>query len=117
MPVQMDIEVPRNGDYMRQGQLVDDVGAPIDLTSNVMALEIRRLAGDTGSPIAAAAVEIEPGTNGFFTETILGADLGNVSGTFDVVRFAYDLVRTDSAGLRFVERRGFINYVPGVTYG
>lgn len=117
MAVEMDIEVPRNGDWTRQGQLVDASGQPIDLTSNTMRLEIRRLAGDGGAPVAVADVEIEPGVLGHFTETIRGSDLGSVSGEYGVVRFAYDLVRTDSTGLRFVERRGFINYVPGVTYG
>lgn len=117
MPVQMDIEVPRNGDYTREGRLVDDAGLPIDLTGCTMRLEIRRLAGDGGAPVATADIDIEPGIAGRFTETIRGADLGGLTGTFEVVRFAYDLVRIDPDGLRFVERRGFINYVPGVTYG
>lgn len=117
MAVEMDIEVPRNGDYSRTGQLVDDAGEPIDLTSNTMRLEIRRLAGDGGAPVAVAEVEIEPGIAGYFTETIRGSQLGGLIGTYNVVRLAYDLVRTDGSGLRFVERRGFINYVPGVTYG
>ena len=56
MTVMLDLEVPRNGDYSATSQLVDDAGLPIDLTSNTMALDIRRLPGDGGAPVASAAV-------------------------------------------------------------
>ena len=115
--MQMDIEVPRNGDFSRTGQLVDADGLPIDLTGNAMALDIRRLPGDGGAPVASAAVEIEPGIMGYFTETIRGAALATVPGPYEVVRLAYDLRRIDSGGLVTIERRGVINLVPGVTYG
>jgi len=117
MAINMDIEVPRNGDFSRTSQLVDADGFPIDLTSNAMALDIRRLPGDGGAPVASAAVEIEPGIQGFFTETIRGSQLSDVPGQFETVRLAYDLRRVDGGGLVTVERRGVINLVPGVTYG
>lgn len=117
MTVMLDIEVPRNGDYSATSQLVDDAGLPIDLTSNSMALDIRRLPGDGGAPVASAVVEIEPGTQGYFTETIKGSSLAGVLGQYEVVRLAYDLRRVDNGGLITVERRGIISLVPGVTYG
>lgn len=117
MAVKMDIEVPRNGDFSRTSQLVDTDGLPIDLTSNSMSLDIRRLPGDGGAPVASAAVDIEPGIQGYFTETIRGASLASVPGQYEVVRLAYDLRRVDGAGLATVERRGVLNLVPGVTYG
>lgn len=117
MTVEMDIEVPRNGDYVRRSQLVDDKGLPIDLTSNTMELEIRRLAGDGGIPVASGIITIEPGANGYFEELIRGSDLGPISGTYAVVRFAYDLRRNHPDGIKTVERRGHVLLVPGTTYG
>jgi hypothetical protein len=117
MPVNMDIEVPRNGSFARTSQLVDDQGEPIDLTSNEMAIDVRRLAGDGGAPVASFDVEVEPGTQGFFTESIVGTSLASVEGPFQTVRLAYDLRRVDGAGLPTVERRGSILLTPGVTYG
>lgn len=117
MAVTMDIEVPRNGDFLRTSQLVDDAGAPIDLTGNTLEMEIRRLPGDGGSAVATGTITIWPGIDGYFDELIRGADLGAISGTYAVVRFAYDLRRTHPDGILTVERRGHINYVPGTTYG
>lgn len=117
MPVNMDIEVPRNGSFARTSQLVDDQGEPIDLTSNEMALDIRRLPGDGGAPVGSAAVTIEEGNQGFFTEVIVGSDLAAVAGVYETVRLAYDLRRVDGTGLPTVERRGSILLTPGVTYG
>lgn len=120
MTVMMDIEVPRNGDYSRTAQLVDDAGQPIDLTSNTMTLDVRRLPGDGGQPVASAVVQIEPGIAGIFTETIRGADFASVTslvGQYQIIRLAYDLRRVDGAGLITIERRGIISLIPGVTYG
>lgn len=117
MPVNMDIEVPRNGSFSRTSQLVDDQGEPIDLTSNEMAIDVRRLPGDGGMPVASFAVEVEPGTQGYFTESIVGSAMASVSGVYETVRLAYDLRRVDGAGLPTVERRGTILLTPGVTYG
>jgi hypothetical protein len=115
--VELNIEMQRNGDYSRTSQLLDDAGLPIDLTSNSMALDIRRLAGEGGEPVASAAVEIEPGIMGYFTETIRGADLGPLTGDYRTIRLAYDLRRVDGAGLITIERRGILSVIPGVTYG
>lgn len=120
MTVLMDIEVPRNGDYSQTSQLVDDSGLPIDLTSNTMTLDIRRLPGDGGAAVASAAIEIEPGIAGIFTETIRGADFASVTslvGQYQIIRLAYDLRRVDGGGLVTIERRGIISLIPGVTYG
>lgn len=117
MTVMMDIEVPRNGDFLRTSQLVDLDGQPIDLTSNSMTLEIRRLAGDGGAPVARGTITILPGIMGYFDELIRGADLAAITGPYEIVRLAYDLRRVDGGGILTIERRGSIILVPGVTYG
>lgn len=117
----MDIEIPRNGDWIREGQLLatlaDGTTEPIDLTGHTLELEIRALAGDAGSPVATGDITVEPGIFGFYQELIRGADLGAVSGTYQVVTLSYDLRRTDPDGILTVERRGNIFFTPGVTYG
>ena len=117
MTAYMDIEVPRNGDYSKTTQLVDDTGAPIDLTDSTMRLQVRRLPGDGGAPVASATVLIEPGNQGWFTETLRGADFAGVDGQYQAVRLAYDLRRVDQTGLITIERRGEIILVPGVSNG
>lgn len=117
----MDIEVPRNGDWIREGQLLaalrDGTTEPIDLTGHTMELWIKRLAGDTGAPLATGTITIEPGIEGYYEELIHGADLAAVTGQYNVVALAYDLRRTDPDGLLIVERRGAIYLTPGVTNG
>jgi hypothetical protein len=115
MPVVMDIEVPRNGDYSRTSQLVDDTGAPIDLTGHSLELDVRNFAGEGGPPIATATITIEPSHFGIFDELLHGADFSAVAGAFEKVRLAYDLKRTDPTGVITIERRGAVILMPGVS--
>jgi hypothetical protein len=113
--IDFDICVPRNGDYFRTWQLVDDEGAPVDLTGHALVLAVRAAAGEEGEPIASATITIEALPHGNFDVLLHGAHFDDVPGPMEIVRLAYDLKRTDPTGIITVEVRGAVILKPGVS--
>jgi hypothetical protein len=115
MTAYLDIEVPRNGDYLRESQLVDVDDNPIDITNSTFVMSVRSAAGASGSVLASFTVtKLEPYAEGRFTEKLSGSALSAVAGAMEVVRLAYDIKRTD-AGIVTIEREGAVLLKPGVS--
>lgn len=115
MPNDLDILVPRNGDYRQDWRLTDNEGEPIDLTGCSVQLDVRYVAGQ-GSVLTSATVDLHDPVNGTFTLSILGDDLADLPGPTEIVRLAYDLRVVDADGGIQVFPRGQVILVPGVTF-
>jgi hypothetical protein len=113
MPASLDLEVPRNGDYYQEWQLCDAAGAAIDLTSSVITMACRRIAG-AGGIVAAAEIAIVDPTNGQFTVRWKGEDFFEIEGVTEIVRLAYDMRRV-AGGITEIPVRGHIVLMPEVT--
>lgn len=116
MPVEMDIEVPRNGDFFMGWQLVDDkTGDPFDITGWALKLQVKPVAGAPVGAIASAIFSGRDDASGFFNVRLRGSDFAAVPGPMERVRLAYDFLCTDASGLKIIETRGSVILVPGVT--
>ncbi|MBB5709355.1 hypothetical protein [Sphingomonas xinjiangensis] len=115
MAADLDIEVPRNGDYC-QGWWMEDqeTGEPIDITGWTLGLSVRAVAGQ-GSVIASAAFRNRDDVAGYFEPLLSGQQFDGVPGANRIVRLAYDFRATDAEGIRVIETRGQIILHPGVT--
>lgn len=109
----LDLEVPRNGNYYQEWQLCDSDGEPINLTGATLAMDCRAIAGDTSVIASAAILLVEP-LNGQFTVNWDGSDFDNVEGKTEIVRLAYDLKRI-AGGIAEIPVRGHIVLMPEVT--
>lgn len=114
MPAELDIEVPRNGNYFKGWTLTDDQNAPLDITGWALKLQIKAVAG-SGPVIANATFSGRIDAQGFFNVRINGADFSAVDGPMETVKLAYDFLATDIAAIPIVETRGHIYLTPGVT--
>lgn len=110
----MDIEVPRNGDYLRTWRLRDVDKVAIDLTGTTLEADARVVAG-FGPVLASATITIEPGTSGLFSMRWHGADFDGVGSVTEVAAFAWDLKHRHADGIVEIVARGTINLIPGVT--
>lgn len=113
MSVSLDIEVPRNGHYHQDWQLLDSDSAPINLTGQALTMDCCAIAGGN-NVIASATIALNDPINGRFTVTWSGADFGTVKGETEIIRLAYDLKRTFT-GISEIPVRGHIILMPEVT--
>lgn len=114
MAVNADINVPRNAHYFEEWRLLDTDGTGLDLTDQTLEMDCRAIAG-SGPVIASATISVVEATEGRFTVDWDGADFDGVSVDTEIVRLAYDLLRTDSTGTPTIDARGHIVLLPGVT--
>lgn len=110
----LDIEVPRNGDYFEQWQLLDRDGEPIDITGDTLSADARSIAGGTAK-IASATITKDPGTDGRFQILWRGSDFDSFGGKMQPVRAAYDLKQIHSDGRSRIVCRGHLIIYPEVT--
>lgn len=110
MAAELDIEVPRNGDYFQEWELADSDGVATDITGHVLELDIRALAG--GPPLASADIEQVSTTR--FSVHINGPDLSGLDGETEIVRLAYGLRHTFPDGIVEVPVRGHVILTPEV---
>lgn len=116
MPAELDIEVPRNGDYFKRWYILDDQAAGIDITGWNLGLWIRTVAGDANPPVAYGHITGRDDANGSFNVKITGSEFVSVPGGQETVTLAYDFAGTDTTGVKVVETRGHIFLKPGVTF-
>jgi hypothetical protein len=115
MAADLNIEVPRNGDYFGGWQLHDrNTGDPLDITGWTLALRVRPIAG-AGSVIASAEFLNREDAAGYFDVLLRGTAFSSVAGATEIVRLAYDFRAIDADGIRVIQTRGHIILMPGVT--
>lgn len=114
MPAELDIEVPRNGNYFTGWTLTDETDTPLDITGWSLALSVKSAAG-AGPVISAAIFSGRDDPNGFFNVRLRGSDFASVPGVMETVKLAYDFVAKDADNIAIVETRGHIHLKPGVT--
>lgn len=115
MPAEMNIEVPRNGNYFKGWTLEDDLGNPLDITGWTLRLQARPVAGAGGAAIASALISGRDDAQGFFNVRLRGSDFAAVPGSMEIVKLAYDFIAFDADNIVIVETRGQIHLIPGVT--
>jgi len=113
MRAELDISVPRNGDYYQLWSLEDADGVASNLTSHGLALDIRDSAG-SGAVIASATIEIDDPPTAF-TVRIKGSDFDGFGSPTEVVRLPYDLKHTFPDAIVEVPVGGHILLIPEVT--
>lgn len=114
MSPDLDIEVPRQGDWFKELQLTDRAGVPIDLTDCTLLWRARRIAG-TGAVIATATIQITERVNGRVSVSWHGPDFDAVGNPTEIVRVAHDLKLTFASGRIDVPFRGQLIIFPEVT--
>jgi hypothetical protein len=114
MVAELDISVPRNGDYFEEWRLSDIAGLPIDLTGHTIAMSAREIAGD-GAVIATADLTIVEAAYGAFSVRWRGEDFDAIGEPTVPVAVAYDLKHTYPDGVRIVPVRGHLILVPECT--
>lgn len=110
----LDIEVPRNGDWRRNFAIVDDAGAPIDLTGAVSELSVKLRAGDPDPFVATATITPVDLVGGVLEVHLSGDQFAAVPGLSEIVRLAYDFKVTQD-GDDNILARGAIILQPGVS--
>jgi len=110
----LDLEVPRNGDFITELRLTATGGAPIDLTGHTLESSARVIAGD-GTVVASATVTAVEPTDGRFSLLWRGSDFADFGALTRIARFAYDFAHTYPDGLRLVPIRGTLALIPEST--
>lgn len=110
----LNIEVPRQGDWIKELQLTDIAGVPIDLSGHSLAWSARLVAG-SGGVVATATVSILEASEGRIRARWHGPDFDAVGIATQIVRVAHDLKETYPDGSIDVPFRGQLNIYPEVT--
>lgn len=110
----LNLEVPRQGDFVREYELLDQSNAPIDLTGHTLAWSAREAAG-SGSVIASATIIVVEAVSGRFRAKWHGPDFDAVGEVTEIVRVAHDLKHTYPGGEIDVPIRGELIIYPEVT--
>jgi len=110
----LDLEIPRNGDFVTELRLTATDGTPIDLTGHTLESSARVIAGD-GAVVASATVTATEATDGRFSLLWHGGDFASFGALTQVARFAYDFTHTYPDGLRLVPFRGLLSLIPEAT--
>lgn len=118
-----DFGVQRNEDYLRAWSFAFD-GEPLNITDWIFSLRINGAAGLVGDPLLTvggsatengSAITISDAEGGLANILIKQEDVAALPGrTIDVVKFAYNLLVTDSSGIRRADVRGAFIVEPGV---
>lgn len=114
MATSFDIEVPRQGDWLKEIQLTDGEGAPSNLTGCTFEWKARAVAG-TGAVLASATVTLIDGAEGTFSVQWHGPDFDGFGIATQPVRVAHDLKITFPDGTIDVPVRGQLIIYPEVT--
>jgi hypothetical protein len=114
MPGTFNIEVPRQGDWIKELQLTDIDGEPIDLTGHTFEWSARSTAG-VGIVIASATVTIVEPLEGIIKGQWHGPDFDAVGIETEIVRVAHDLKDIYPDATIDVPFRGQIIVFPEVT--
>lgn len=114
MPASLNIEVPRQGDWLKELQLTDIAGVPIDITGHTITWNSRVIAG-VGAVIASATVTILEAANGMILARWHGPDFDSVGNQTEIVRVAHDLKDIYPDGTVDVPFRGQLIVFPEVT--
>ncbi len=112
--MRLDIEVPRNGDYFEEWQLIDVAGLPIDITGHTLQAKAQEIAGD-GVVVGEATIAIVEAATGRFTMRWRGEDFDDLGEPTVRVSIAYDLKHTYPDGVRIVPAWGFLLLKPEAT--
>lgn len=114
MAVSFDIEVPRQGDWLREIQLTDADENPSNLTGCTIVWSARATAG-AGSVLASATVDLLSGSGGLFRARWHGPDFDGFGVATQSVRVAHDIKITYPDGTIEVPVRGKLIIYPEVT--
>lgn len=109
-----DIEVPRQGDWLRTLAFTDIDYTPIDLAGCTLAWQARAIAG-SGGVLASAAITITDATAGQIEAKWHGPDFDSYGLTTEIVRVAHDLKLTYADSVVQVLLRGQLLIFPEVT--
>lgn len=105
----MNIDVPRNGHFVREFTLVAQDDSPINLTGSTIEADARDIPG--GTVIASATISITEAVNGKFEMTWAGTDFDAFGSPTEIARPSYD-VKVTQAGISLVPFRGYLNLLP-----
>lgn len=114
MTAKIDLSVPRNGYLLKEFQLIDTDGNPIDITGNTITSDCRSVGG-AEDIIASAIINIIEPQNGYFNMQWRGEDFDNFGNQFEAVRYAYDTRRHRQDGIPIVDIRGQLIIEPEST--
>ncbi|WP_422057698.1 hypothetical protein [Sphingomonas sp.] len=114
MATSFDIEVPRQGDWLKEIQLTDAEGNPANLTGCTIEWSARATAG-AGSVLASATTSLIDGNEGLFSARWHGPDFDGFGIVTQPVRVAHDLKVTYPDGTIEVPVRGQLIIYPEVT--
>lgn len=114
MSVDFDIAFNRQADWIRDLQLTDTAGSPVNLTGASALWQARAIAG-TGAILATATTTIVEPTNGIISVRWRGPDFSSFGNPTEVLRVAHDLKLTLADGTVDVPFSGQLIIYPGVT--
>jgi hypothetical protein len=114
MAISFDIEVPRQGDWVKELQLTDIDGGPISIGGCTFEWKARAIAG-AGSVLASASVTILEASEGIVRAVWHGPDFDSHGLVTERVRVAHDLKQTYPDGTIDVPFRGQLILYPEVT--
>ncbi|WP_066795021.1 hypothetical protein [Sphingomonas soli] len=111
---ELNIVLPRQGDFVKEYQFTDTAGVPVDITGHTLTWQARKTAG-TGAVLASATITILEASSGRFKAKWHGPDFDEVEGPTEIVRVAHDLKDIYPNGVIDVPVRGQIILLPEVT--
>ncbi len=116
MAAQLDINIQRNEDYAQGWTLLDDAGMPIDISGWLVELEVKEKL-ENSTVLQAADITITDAPAGKFDVVLAGP--GNPLGAYGnplwPASLPYDLLVTDTGGLKTALVRGNVNLSRGIT--
>lgn len=110
----VELDVPRNGSYFQEWQMLDDENLPIDLTGHTLSADARSVAGE-GAVLASATIVLVEANTGRFSMQWDGSDFDAYGDLTVDSRAAFDLKHAHPGGLVVVPVRGQIVLIPEVT--
>ena len=113
-PERLDVELQRNADFVRELEITDSDGVPLDLTGATFAWKFKRRAGDPNPPVASATVTVTGAAAGLVRVEFSGSAFSDIEGQFEPVRIAYDFIGTQD-GKTTLLARGYLTLLPGVS--
>lgn len=109
----LDIDVPRNGHYFQEWQMLDSDGDAIDITGHTITMKATAVPG--GSNVATATIAVLEATAGRISVKWTGSDFDSFGNVYQISRAAYDLKDVYPDGTINVPVRGALNVIPEST--